>query len=491
MQILSGLDTEYGLLIEGRTAEDQIEDSMALVRHYAGKGHVGWNYRYESPRADLRGFSLKHLASDPEDAKYDRGRKYAEPHEVRADRILPNGARFYNDHGHPEYATPECLSLSELMLHDAAGDEVVRQAGLALQRATDRRVSIYKNNSDFHGASWGSHESYLVPRALGFEALFRDLLPMFVVRQVLCGAGKVGAESGTECVYQLSQRADFFVEPANAETLFRRPIFNTRDEPHSERNRFVRLHVICGDSNRIASALGRKVGLVKLALRLAENGTAPLWKIKDPVRAIQAISRDERYEFAVELEGKSWTTAHHIFESYFAAAESTLDLDEDERWTIESGRQLLSDLSLDWGRFCRRVDWAAKRRMLEELMADAGLSWRDPALRAYDMEYHNLDPDESLFGALIEMGAVEEPLDPAEVDRREVEIFEPTRARARSIAVRKFGDKLVTACWRSLTFDVEGSEKEVDLRPDVLYPEELEQCDSVEELMHRIGDLND
>src|SRR5205085_2771443 len=162
-----------------------VDDSMALVRGYPGECFVGWDYRYESPRADLRGFKLERLAYDPEDAKFDRGRTYGKDQEVRADRILPNGARFYNDHGHPEYSTPECLSLNELALHDCAGQTVVLRAAQAMADETGHHVRVYKNNTDFHGASYGTHENYLVPRALGYERIYKALLPMLIVRQVL------------------------------------------------------------------------------------------------------------------------------------------------------------------------------------------------------------------------------------------------------------------------------------------------------------------
>ena len=142
MRILCGLDTEYGLLIEGRGADTQIEDSTALVRAYPGECFVGWNYRYESPRADLRGFTVKNLSYDPEDAKFDEGKRYGDPHEVRADRVLPNGARLYNDHGHPEYATPECLSIFEIARQDEEGTRVVLAAAQSLAADIGRAVTI-------------------------------------------------------------------------------------------------------------------------------------------------------------------------------------------------------------------------------------------------------------------------------------------------------------------------------------------------------------
>jgi Pup amidohydrolase len=477
--ILAGTETEYGLLVEGRGAEDQIDDSMALVRSYPGECHPAWDYRFESPRADLRGFVLERLAVDPQDARFDRGRSSGPASEVRSDRVLPNGARFYNDHGHPEYATPECLSLYELMLHDAAGERVVLAAARALEEASGRQVTIYKNNTDFHGASYGSHESYLVPREFGFERLFPAVLPMLVARQVLTGAGKVGSEHGPKAAYQISQRADFFAEPANADTLYRRPIFNTRDEPHADPARWIRLHVISGDANMIAEATALKVGLVKLAITLCEAGAAPEWPIARPVAAFARISRDESYNFEVELEGRRRTTVYEILESYFEAAERALPLEEDLRWTVDRSRRLLAELREDFPRFARSVDWAAKRRILEQYAEEEGLEWGDPQLRSVDLEYHNVDPDEGLHAALAGMGEVEPVPAVEELELRLREVREPTRARARGLAVARHRDHLVSASWRALTFRDGDETVTVELRPDATYPAQLGEAGNV------------
>ncbi len=467
INILAGLDTEYGLLVEGRGAEDQIEDATALVQSYLDEGvFVGWDYRHESPRADLRGFQLDSLAHDPLDARFDEGRVRATDRELRADRILPNGARFYNDHGHPEYATPECWGLRELAWRDREGDRVALRAAQAFAKSSGRVVTLYKNNTDFHGASYGAHESYLVPRSLGFAALRDAVMPMLIVRQVLCGAGKVGAETGKACAYQLSQRADFFVEAVNAETLFRRPVFNTRDEPHADPRDWIRLHVISGDATMIAAAVERKVGLVKLAIMLAIEGRAPQWDIARPPEAFQAISRDETYTFPIELTHDRQTDAYEILESHFSAAESHLELDEELRGVIARSRELLGLLHSDFRTFAHGVDWAAKRRVLESTELD----WRDPAMRSYDLEYSNIDPDQGLFWALQTMGEVEaDPDNPGP----------PTsRALARGLAVSKFPVK--TACWRSVTFLTGEGDLEVELPVTKRFSADLAEIEDLE-----------
>lgn len=478
-RILAGIETEYGLMVDGRNASDQVEDATEFVRSFDGPCVRGWDYRYESPRCDLRGFSVDRLEVDPVDAQFDVGRAASADHDIRSDRVLPNGARFYNDHGHPEYATPETWSLRELVLHEKAGELFIHRIGRSLSTG-GKRVRLYKNNTDYHGASYGTHESYLVPRDIGFERLYRAVCPMLIARQVLCGAGKIGAETGRACAYQISQRADFFAEPFNVETLYRRPVFNTRDEPHAQPERWIRLHVICGDSNMIGSSTARKVGLVKLALALALADEAPVWRIVDPVRAFQSVSRDETTEYRIDLEGRSWTTAVDVLESYFAAAESTLDLDEELVGLIGECRRLMGDIEERFEVFARSVDWAAKRMMLQRYMDEEGIDWDSPSLQAFDLEYHNVDPDEGLFHALASMGEVEDGFELEEVSARLESCTELTRAYARGAAVNRFGSALRSACWRSLTFEVAGNLIETELDPTRTYSPQLAHASDVE-----------
>jgi proteasome accessory factor A len=462
LRIPAGLDTEYGFVVEARSADTQIEDATEFVRMFEGAHAAFWDYRHESPRADLRGFRLERLAQDPVDALFDRGKAYSSANEIRSDRILATGGRLYNDHGHPEYATPECFSLIGLAGHELAGDKIMLALANKYRDRTGRAVKIYKNNTDFHGASWGTHENYLVKRNTGYDRLYAGVMPILLARQVLTGSGKVGAETGDPCAYQISQRADFLVEPANAETLYRRPLFNTRDEPHARHEDFIRLHVICGDANRISKSTIRKAGLVKLAIALTEIGEAPVWDIADPVRAFKAISRDDSYEFRIDLKGGSWTNAQEVIESYLAAAERFLELDAEITAVIQESRQLFEWLRTDFESFARSVDWAAKRRLLEWVMDEEGLNWNSPALRSYDMAYHDIDPEESLFNGLIEMGWLDP--DPLPVNEPEA-----TRASVRSYAVRHFGEHLRSGAWRSLTFDVAGRTEDLELSPIAEY----------------------
>src|SRR5258708_35069321 len=195
MARLYGIETEYGIVVEGLGANDWINESIAVVRNHGARSVAGWNYRGEDPRRDMRGFTVQHLSTNPDDAQFDApGATPMSREEERSDRILTNGARWYNDHGHPEYATPECRTLRDLVAHDKAGERIALASAQkrAEQRGLD--VTLYKNNTDFHGASYGTHEGYLMKRDVPTETLIQTLLPFFTTRQIYAGAGKCGIE---------------------------------------------------------------------------------------------------------------------------------------------------------------------------------------------------------------------------------------------------------------------------------------------------------
>ncbi|MEQ1822699.1 MAG: proteasome accessory factor PafA2 family protein [Fimbriimonadaceae bacterium] len=426
-KILCGLETEYGFYLEERGAENQIEDATALVRNYPGERRVLWDYRFEHPRRDMRGYTVGQLSIDPEDAKFDAGRVHASDVEVRSDRVLQNGARLYNDHGHPEYATPECWSLEQLVRQDQAGQAAVLRAARTISGA-----KLYKNNTDFHGASYGSHESYLVPRSLPFDRLVKAVLPILVARQLVCGAGKVGSESGAKCDFQLSQRADFITEIMSVDTLYRRPIFNTRDEPHADSAQWRRLHVISGDANMNPTSTYLKAGLVKLALTLALDNRTLDWPMSDPVRAFREISRNPNV--SIHLEGSTWTTADHIIRSICEAQFEDNELNH----VAQSCLTLLDCRQTDFDLFARSVDWAAKRQMLDQVRGDPA------SLVAYDLAYHDVDPQEGLYFAVDPDGELpdESLLDQPPVER--------TRAFVRALALNY--RELTAVSWGSLRF---------------------------------------
>jgi proteasome accessory factor A len=483
-QILAGIETEYGFLVEDRGPKDQVSDAAECVRSWPGQFFAGWNYQYESPRNDLRGFKLAHLAVDPEDWKFETNQSPSQSSaEVRSDRVLATGARFYNDHGHPEFSTPECLSLDDLVAHDLHGEVVVAQAARAYAEQLGRSVKVYKNNSDFHGASYGTHENYLVPREVGFERLFAGLTPLLVARTILCGAGKVGSEAGDWCDFQLSQRADFFVEAANAETLYRRPIFNTRDEPHADPREWIRLHVISGDANMLPAVTRRKVGLMRLAIRLTEIDRQPKFSAPEPVKAIQRISRALAAHGSLTPSATSWGDgdAFSILRAYLDAAAQYLELDSEDEAVISESHRILGLLESNDADLPRDLDWAAKRWVIDQHHITEGGSWRDAAAQSLDLAFTDVDPDEGLRPALVEMGIID-PVPP-----HAVTVPADTRAAIRGLFVEKFADSLVSASWSSLVATWGGNTYEVNLDPRLAPPGGLDAARTPEEFFRMIS----
>jgi proteasome accessory factor A len=471
-RILAGIDTEYGLRIEGRGAETQVEDSEDFVRSYPGPSFVGWDHRFENPRNDLRGFSVDRLEIDPNDAKFDKGKSYGDPKDVRADRVLLNGARFYNDHGHPEYATPESFSIFELARLVSEGDQHLLSTAEAYALKTGRAVTLYRNNTDFHGSSFGTHESYLVSRKHSPEAIQKAVVPILIARQLLTGAGKVGAETGDPCDFQLSQRADHLSELCNLETLWRRPIFNTRDEAHADPAKWIRLHVITGDSNMMEVSCALKVGLVKLALYLLELGRVPAWQIDDPVDQFKHFSRTMD---SPETRRFGW----EIIESYSTAASGAgvAEIDPEIDWVARAASELFAGLESARPAIVKRVEWLAKRSLLQQVGEEFG---EDADLRSYDLEFHNINPEEGLYHALEQANQVHPP-----IPKNKFENLLLTRAFARSIAVTQFKSHLQTVGWRGITINNEF----IDLPPEKEYPATLADCPDVESFIAALKEI--
>lgn len=478
--ILAGIDTEYGFTVEGHSVNSQAQDSIALVRSSPDEGFLHWNYQAENPRQDMRGFQVDHLTPDALDAQFDNDWVRPSAAEERSDRILPNGARFYNDHGHPEYATPECWSLADIVVHEQLGDQVVLKAAQRFSEKLDRQVKVFKNNTDFHGSSWGTHESFLVPRRHDFNKLAQAIIPILIARQVVTGAGKVGSESKGPVKYQISQRADFFVEAMNIETLSRRPVFNTRDEPHANANNWRRLHVISGDSNMHPGCTARKIGLIKLALLLLEHDLVPTWRIPDPVTSFQLVSRDSTGEGRIDLEDRNWTTPRQILESYCDAADLADIADPEIRELIIEVRQLLQDRHGNHERFWPKVDWAAKLWLLNQF-ADSGEGWDQTTMQSLDMQYHLLDPENGLYSSLRNSNYFKLP---------QITAINPqtppsgSRAIMRAIFLQKFKDQLESISWGTIRLK---SGEQFNIDPSIWYEDNLFSVESIEELKQRIA----
>src|SRR3954466_9505734 len=284
-----GIEAEYGVSLRGAADPNPVIASSLLINGYVEQRRVGWDFEDESPGRDARGFA-REGAQPPE----------VETHLVNA--VLTNGARYYVDHAHPEYSTPECSDALQAVLFDKAGERILARSMDAARRLlpTGQEIVVYKNNSDGKGNSYGCHENYLVDRTIAFASLVRTLVPWFVTRQLFTGSGKIGAENGAEKVdYQISQRADFFEEEVGLETTLKRPIVNTRDEPHADPQKYRRLHVIVGDANLCEVATFLKVGATAIVLAMieddflesaAERGGRKDFSIVAPVPAMRTVS---------------------------------------------------------------------------------------------------------------------------------------------------------------------------------------------------------
>ena len=450
-----GIETEYGIHVLGGDP-NPIAASSALINAYAhevARQQIGWDFEDEAPGNDARGFSVEG-AMPP----------MVETHLVNT--VLTNGARYYVDHAHPEYSSPECLDALECLRYDRAGEEIViRSMEAAAQVLRDgSQLVVYKNNSDSKGNSYGCHENYLMDRATPFARVVAGITPHFVTRQIFAGAGKVGSETGLyargEVDFQLSQRAEFFEEEVGLETTIKRPIVNTRDEPHADPHRYRRLHVIVGDANLAEVATFLKVGTTSLVLAMIEDD-APVGRpmaLADPVRAMHQVARDRTFTEPLLLDDGSTATALALQWALFSAArkyaeEHGLDClgpPEVGELVLARWEQVLEGLETDPMRLARQLDWVAKLQLLEAYRDRHGCAWDDPRLAAVDLQYHDLRPARSLFARL----DTERLVTPEEVAEAVGLPPRGTRAWFRGRCLARWPAAVTSANWDSLVFDL-------------------------------------
>jgi proteasome accessory factor A len=446
-----GTETEYGISAVGSPDFNPVLSSSLLISTYAGTlRKIRWDYEQESPLRDARGFEPVQVR---EPAEEDLG---------LANVILPNGARYYVDHAHPEYSTPECSGPRDLVVHDKAGERVLERSLLELQKALPpgQRIAIYKNNSDGKGNSYGTHENYLVDRATPFGNIVRDLTPFLVSRQVFTGAGKVGGEAPWDerdrHLFQLTQRADFFEAEVGLETTLKRPIINTRDEPHADPEKYRRLHVIVGDANMNEVATYLKLGTTALVLKMIEDEYLPDLTLANPVSALHAVSRDLTCTEGVRLADDRRLTAVQIQWEYLDRAKKYVEQEDDTADNQELLRRwegVLSGLETDPSTLHREIDWVAKLRVLEGYRERDGLDWSDPKLRLIDLQYHDVRRNRGLYHRLAETGKAERLVSDAEIDVAVMEPPEDTRAYFRGCCISRYPAAIAAASWDSIIFD--------------------------------------
>ena len=449
---MCGIETEYGVVLRNAPDNNPVLASSLLINAYVEHRRIGWDFDDESPGRDARGFG-REGGQAPE----------VETHLVNT--VLTNGARYYVDHAHPEYSTPECADALELVAADKAGERILARSMKASKRLLDpgQEIVVYKNNSDGKGNSYGTHENYLVDRQTPFAQLVRNLLPWFVSRQVFTGAGKVGAENGAQAVgFQLSSRADFFEEEVGLETTLKRPLVNTRDEPHADPQRYRRLHVIAGDANLCEVATFLKVGTTAIVLAMIEDDFVDKdLGIVGPVHAVRTVSHDPTLTATVDLQSGGSCTALELQWEFLRLAQKYADETGLEmcggdvgQMVLDRWEQTLGALERDARTLDGQLDWVTKLSLLDAYRERDGLEWDDPKLALLDLQYHDVRPERSLYERLVRAGKIERLVDESEVERQMTDPPPHTRAYFRGQCLARWPDSVVAANWDSLILDV-------------------------------------
>ena len=367
------------------------------------------------------------------------------PNSWPSNAFLVNGARFYQDTGcHPEYSTPECDNITDLVIHDKAGERLLEAClPAAEERLREEGLSgeiyIFKNNTDSLGNTYGCHENYLMRRDVDFWKVTEQLIPFFVTRPIFSGSGKVLKVSG-KAVFFISQRAQHIHEKTSSSTTSSRSIINTRDEPHADAEKYRRLHIIVGDSNMSEYATYLKVGTAAIVLGMIEDGfTVPAMELEDPVKAIREISRDPTLKKKVKLDDGRQMSALEIQKIYY---ERALDyvatqphhpvIDD----IIDKWGYILEKLGDDPMQLTREVDWVAKRLLIHSYVDKRGCGWDDPRVFLMDLQYHDVKRTRGLFYLMENKGLMERVVDEEAVQRAMSLPPQSTRAKVRGDFIR-------------------------------------------------------
>lgn len=478
VQRVMGTETEYAVSLEGASNYQPVQLSFDVVGAASSQQtkHIRWDYRQEDPVNDARGVRLNRAAARP-DMLTDA------PQLNITNVIAPNGARIYVDHAHPEYSAPETLDPFEAVVFDRAGDRLMLAAAQAASRSTGRHIVLHRNNADGKGASWGTHENYMMSRAVPFDDVAALMSAHFVSRQIWAGSGRVGiGEKCEQAGYQLSQRADYIHTRIGLQTTFDRPIINTRDESHSTAQ-YRRLHVIVGDANRMDIPQVLKLGTTSMLLWLLEHAGDVGYDVRtllsrlqlvDPVEAMHTVSHDLSLADELPLEHGGSITAWQmqvilrgaVYE--VAAALLGTDTAGEPAWEDRSTcnimamwGQALADIaairhaSSDDERLvlqaeASRVEWLLKWQLLEKMRRRAGgLKWDNPRLAAIDLQWAALDPAQSIFDKL--RARTERIVSDQQLAQAQNQPPPTTRAWLRAAIVSRFPEDVVAASWSHLT----------------------------------------
>ncbi|MBZ8177776.1 proteasome accessory factor PafA2 [Corynebacterium poyangense] len=449
-----GTETEYGISTPDQPDLSPITTSTHAVATYAAMrtaARFRWDYESESPLKDLRGFDLRRYHTVP----------IVDPDAFGvANMVTNNGGRFYVDHAHPEFSTPEVSNAWDGLRYDVAGDVIARRAIADVAQASSQGISVlknvepcpplkmYKNNVDGKGASYGSHENYLFSRETDFSTMAKALIPFFCARQIITGAGRVGlGEEGTEQGFQISQRADYFFQEISLETTLNRGIINTRDEPHADSDKWRRLHVIIGDANLSHTAIFLKLGMTSLVMDAVEEGVdfSDL-QLVDPLAALRSISRDLSLQHCVALRDGRQLSAIQILAEYRSRVTPTTEIDHK---VIKLWDEVLDLLGEDPLATAGILDWSTKWSLIQSFL-NRGLSLSDPKIKLIDLQYHDIDPERSLYQALVKKGKMRTLIDPSDIEDAADHAPSDSRAWLRGYVVSHWGKHVLAANWQSV-----------------------------------------
>ena len=485
---IMGIETEYGIAVPGHPTMNSMSTATRVVTAYARHAStvrergLGWDYERESPLRDARGFDMTRADADPS--------QLTDEDAGMANTVLTNGARLYVDHAHPEYSSPEVTNPLDALLWDRAGVMVMATAA-DLAALDGPPITLYKNNTDNKGASYGTHENYLMQRSTPFAEVVRHMTPFFITRQVFTGSGRVGlGQEGTGVGFQLSQRADFFEAEVGLETTLKRPIINTRDEPHADPERYRRLHVIAGDANLADVATYLKLGTTSLMLWMLETGgladldLMPL----DPVREMHLVSHDPSLRHVMTLGGGRRMSALDVQALLCDRALTLLDregMDDATKDVVTRWGDVLDRLRVDPMSCATELDWVAKLRLLEGFREREGLDWSAHRLQAIDLQYSDIRAGKGLASVLESRGRLKRLVTDEQVEQAVHHPPHDTRAYFRGECLRRFPDAIAAASWDSVVFDVPG--RDALQRVPTLEPERGTKA-QVEPLLDRAAD---
>jgi proteasome accessory factor A len=462
---IMGIETEYGVSVPGHPHVNSMLTSSHVVNAYAHslqgpqRPNARWDYDEETPLRDARGFDLSRADADPTQLTDDDN--------GLANVILTNGARLYVDHAHPEYSSPEITNPYDGVLWDKAGQRIMARAVELIARTPGLQpVNLYKNNTDNKGASYGTHENYLMARSTPFADIIRHLTPFFVSRQVITGSGRVGrGQDGREIGFQLGQRADFFEVEVGLETTLKRPIINTRDEPHADPAKHRRLHVIVGDANLAEVSTYLKLGITALTLSMVEAGFLDLDQVMaDPVREMHRVSHDSTLTHLVTMTSGRRMTAIQMQMEYAEQARKFVedrwgsDIDEQTADVLNRWQDVLDRLETEPMSLSSELDWVAKLSILEGYRQRDGIDWAHARLQLVDLQYSDVRADKGLANRLESRGSLVRLTTDDEVNRAMTRPPDDTRAYFRGECLRRYADEVAAASWDSVIFDVRGRE---------------------------------